>query len=76
MSFQISRPAVALGFWSALFATIFRTAYVIAQLAEWMGLLGSNGGPDRASSTYGLAILLTPSLFLGTSFLLLLLSIH
>jgi hypothetical protein len=57
-------------------ATIFSISYVVGQLAEWLGLLGSQGGPSSASTPLGLAILLTPSLFLGSSFLVLMVSIH
>jgi hypothetical protein len=55
---------------------MFSLAYVVAQLAEWMGLLGSRGGPESASTVFGLAVLLAPSLFLGSSFLVLVVSIH
>jgi hypothetical protein len=54
-----------LGFWSAVFASIFSIAYVIGQLAEWFDLMGSGGGPENDSTWYGLVILLVPSLFLG-----------
>jgi hypothetical protein len=64
------------GFWSAVLATVFSVSYVVAQLAEWLGLLGSKGGPESGSTPLGLVILLTPSLFLGSSFLLLVISIH
>lgn len=66
----------AVGFWSAVFATIFSVAYVIGQLAEWLGWLGSAGGPSSLSTPLGIVVLLTPSLFLGPSFLLLMLSVH
>jgi hypothetical protein len=64
------------GLWSALLATLFSLTYVIGQLAEWLGWLGSAGGPESASTPLGLVVLLTPSLFLGSAFLLLLVSIH
>jgi hypothetical protein len=38
--------------------------------------MGSGGGPENASTVTGLIVLLTPSLFLGSSFLLMILSIH
>jgi hypothetical protein len=66
----------ALGFWSAVAATVFSVAYDLGQIAEWLGLLGSAGGPSSSSTPLGLAILLTPSLLLGSSFLLLLVAIH
>jgi hypothetical protein len=50
--------------------------YVVGQLAEWRGLLGSAGGPESASAPLGLVVLLTPSLLLGVSFLILSVSIH
>ncbi|MGE0441141.1 MAG: hypothetical protein AB7S39_11700 [Gemmatimonadales bacterium] len=59
------------GFRSAVLATVFSLMYVFAQLAEWAGWLGSAGGPDSPSTAAGLAILLTPSLLLGPSFLVL-----
>ena len=72
----ISPSTRAAGLWSAVLATIFSISYVVGQLAEWLGLLGSQGGPSSASTPLGLAILLTPSLFLGSSFLVLMVSIH
>jgi hypothetical protein len=71
-----SASAKAIGFWSAVLATVFSVSYVVGQLAEWLGLLGSAGGPSSGSTPIGLIILLTPSLFLGSSFLLLTVSIH
>jgi len=50
--------------------------YILGQIAEWMGLLGSRGGAESASTVLGLVVLLTPSLFLGPSFLVLVVSIH
>lgn len=43
-------------------SALFSIAYVVAQICEWLGLLGSAGGPDAASTPLGLALLLTPSL--------------
>lgn len=65
-----------LGFWSAVLATLFSVFYVVAQVAEWLGLLGSPGGPESASTPFGLLVLLTPSLFLGTAFAVLMVSLH
>ena len=76
MSVQLSPSARAVGFWSALLATVFSLAYVIGQLAEWMGLMGSQGGPESGSTPLGLFVLLTPSLLLGSTFLVLMVSIH
>jgi hypothetical protein len=66
----------AVGFWSAVFATVFSLTYDVAQIAEWLRLMGSGGGAENASTPLGLVVLLTPSLFLGSSFLLLVLSLH
>jgi hypothetical protein len=72
----ISPSTRIVGFWSALLATVFSLTYVVAQLAEWAGLLGSRGGPESGSTPLGLVVLLTPSLFLGSAFLVLVVSIH
>jgi len=73
---EISPSTRSVGFWSAVLATILSLSYVIAQIAEWLGWLGSAGGPESSSTPLGLVMLLTPSLFLGPSFLLLVLSIN
>lgn len=64
------------GFWSAVLAAVFSLTYVLAQLAEWVGWLGSAGGPESSSTPLGIVVLLTPSILLGSSFLVLLASIH
>jgi hypothetical protein len=64
------------GFWSAVLATVFSLTYIVAQVAEWLGWLGSRGGAESSSTPLGLVLLLTPSLFLGSSFLVLLVSVH
>ena len=64
------------GFWSAVAATAFSIVYVVAQIAEWMGWLGSSGGPESGSTPMGIIVLLTPSLFLGSAFLILIVSVH
>lgn len=68
--------AKALGFWSALSALLLSLAYVVAQLFEWAGLLGSAGGPNAPSTAAGLAILLTPSLLLGPAFVMTMAALH
>ncbi|MBN2170185.1 MAG: hypothetical protein JW819_02560, partial [Candidatus Krumholzibacteriota bacterium] len=73
---EVSPSTKAVGFWSAVLATVFSLAYVVGQLAEWAGLMGSGGGADNASTPFGLYVLLTPSLFLGASFLVLIVSVH
>jgi hypothetical protein len=72
----ISPSAKAAGFWSAVLATVLSITYDVGQIAEWLGWLGSGGGPESASTPLGIIILLTPSLFLGSSFLVLMVSVH
>ena len=72
---EISSSTKSVGFWSAALATIFSITNVIGQIAEWLGWLGSGGGPESSSTPVGLVVLLTPSLFLGSSFLVLAVSI-
>lgn len=73
---DISPATRALGYWSAVLCTVFSLTYVVAQLAEWFGWLGSEGGPESSSTVLGLVVLLTPSLFLGSAFLVLSACIH
>lgn len=73
---HLSPSTRAAGFWSAVLATVFSIAYVVGQLAEWMGLLGSEGGPESSSTALGIVLLLTPSILLGSAFLVLTVSIH
>lgn len=73
---RIAPSTRSLGLWSAILATVFSIAYDLAQVAEWLGLLGSQGGPESGSTPLGIAVLLTPSILLGSSFLLLVVSIH
>jgi hypothetical protein len=72
----MSRSNRAVGFWAATLATAFSITYVVGQLAEWSGWLGSDGGPESSSTLVGIVVLLPPSLLLGTAFLVLLVSIH
>jgi hypothetical protein len=76
MTTEISPSTKTVGFWSAVFATLFSIMYDVGQIAEWLGWLGSQGGPESASTPLGLVVLLTPSLLLGSSFLILAVSIH
>lgn len=76
MTVSVSPSTKAVGFWSAVCTTAFSLLYIVGQLAEWMGWLGSKGGPESSSTILGLIILLTPSLFLGSAFLLLVVSVH
>jgi len=73
---DISPSTKTLGFWSAVLATVFSITYIVGQIAEWLGLLGSGGGAESSSTPLGIVVLLTPSLFLGSSFLVLVVSIH
>lgn len=75
-SISVSPVTKTLGYWSAVLATLFSVTYVVGQLGEWAGFLGSAGGPESASTPLGLVVLLTPSLLLGPSFLVLTVSIH
>jgi hypothetical protein len=68
--------AYRVGLWSAVFASVFSVAYDVGQIAEWLGLMGSGGGPEHDSTWYGLVVLLVPSLFLGISFVVLMGSVH
>lgn len=72
----IAQATASAGFWSAVLCTVFSVAFVLAQLAEWLGWLGSDGGPESSSTALGLFILLTPSLFLAPAFLALIASVH
>jgi len=76
MTSPISTSTRALGFWSAVLATVFAITYDLGQIAEWLGWLGSAGGPESSSTPLGFVVLLTPSLFLGSSFLVLVVCIH
>jgi hypothetical protein len=62
--------------WSAVLATVCSITYDVGQIAEWMGWMGSGGGAEHASTPLGLVVLLTPSLFLGSSFLVLVVAVH
>ena len=67
MERQTSQTIYTIGFWSAVVAAFFALAYDSGQLAEWVGLMGSGGGPENNSTWLGLVVLLVPSLFLGIS---------
>lgn len=56
----IAAPFVAFAFVVALTADPL-LAYVLAQLGEWAGLLGSAGGPHSRSTSLGLIVLCWPS---------------
>lgn len=73
---SISPATKSAGLWSAVIATVCAITYDVGQIAEWLGLLGSAGGPHAMSTPLGIVVLLTPSLILGSAFLVLMLSIH
>lgn len=68
--------ALRVAFWAAVACAITSVVYVLGQLLEWQGLLGSAGGPESASTPLGIAVLLTPSFLLGSSFLVLVAALH
>ena len=72
----ISPSTRGTGFWAATGASVFAIAYIVGQIFEWAGMLGSTGGPNAASSPLGIAVLLTPSLLLGPSFVVLMAALH
>jgi hypothetical protein len=76
MTTTISQSTRTAGLWSAILSTLFSLMYIVAQLAEWAGMLGSQGGPESSSTVLGIIFLLTPSFFLGSAFLVLIVSIH
>jgi hypothetical protein len=76
VNLEISPSAKTVGFWSAILATVFSITYSLGQIAEWLGWLGSAGGPESSSTPLGIVVLLVPSLFLGFSFLVLAVSIN
>jgi uncharacterized membrane protein (DUF441 family) len=65
-----------LGYPSAVLAAIFSLAYIAAQLAEWLGFLGSRGGPESESTPLGIILLLTPSLLLAFAFVVTMVCVH
>ena len=76
MESKASRTVSKLGYWSAFLASLFSIVYIVGQLAEWLNLMGSGGGPENPSNALGLVVLLIPSFFLAPSFALLMLCVH
>jgi len=76
MESKASRTVSKLGYWSAFLASLFSIVYIVGQLAEWLNLMGSGGGPENPSTALGLVVLLIPSFFLAPSFALLMLCVH
>ena len=58
MTADISPSTKSVGFWSGVLATVFSITYVVGQLAEWAGWLGSKGGPESMSTPLGIVVLL------------------
>lgn len=75
MNLAIPSSVKALGLWSAVIATLLSLFFDVSQLGEWLGLMGSGGGPENSSTPLGLVVLLTPSLLLAPAFLVLMVSI-
>lgn len=59
-----------LGLWATGLATVFSLAYTAGQVFEWLGLLGSHGGPNASSTALGTTVLLVPSLLLGPAWVI------
>lgn len=72
----LDNTARGVAFGAAIACAVTSIAYVLAQLLEWQGVLGSAGGPASASTPFGIAVLLTPSLLLGSCFLVLIAALH
>ncbi len=69
-------PVRRVGIAAALAAAVFSLAYDVAQVLEWLGLLGSAGGPNSTSTSFGIAVLLVPSLLLGPAHVAMLAALH
>jgi hypothetical protein len=64
------------GYWAAIGALILSLIYIVGQLAEWFGWMGSGGGVENPSTLLGIVVLLTPSLFLAPAFVVLIAALH
>ncbi len=64
------------GLYSASASAALSTTYVLGQVLEWQGRLGSAGGPNSTSTPLGIAVLLTPSLLLGFTFVTMMAALH
>ncbi|MBB5987928.1 hypothetical protein [Sphingobium lignivorans] len=71
-----SGAATRIAMISAIASAALAIAYAVGQILEWTGALGSAGGPNSSSTPLGLALLLTPSLLLGSAFLILTAALH
>lgn len=72
----VSAPARTTGIVASGLMLFFSIAYIVLQLFEWAGWLGSDGGPNASSTAAGIALLLTPSLLLGPSFVVAMAALH
>lgn len=72
----VSGQTRRLGSWAAAATTLFSASYSVAQICEWLGLLGSHGGPNSSSTPLGIAVLLVPSLLLGPAYVITLAALH
>lgn len=73
---SVSPSTRTTGIWATSATLTLSLAYIAAQLLEWLGLLGSAGGPNAASTPLGIALLLTPSLLLGPAFVVTMAALH
>lgn len=64
------------GIGAAACTLAFSLAYIAGQLLEWLGQLGSTGGPNASSTPLGIYLLLTPSLLLGPAFVITMAALH
>ena len=64
------------GLISASACAALSITYVAGQILEWQGRLGSTGGPHSTSTPLGIAVLLTPSLLLGCTFVTMMAALH
>lgn len=69
-------PSYRLGYWAASATAVTASAYVVGQLFEWAGALGSAGGPNSQSTPLGILVLLLPSLLLGSCFVVTIAALH
>ncbi len=64
------------GIVAALAAAACSIAYDVAQIFEWLGMLGSAGGPRNTSTPFGITVLLVPSLLLGPAHMAMIAALH
>ena len=64
------------GMRAAGITALLAVAYVGGQLLEWLGWLGSQGGPNATSTPLGIWVLLVPSLLLGPAYIVTISALH